>query len=61
MDVVISQHCIVLAFVKEFVKQHGHVQPVPRIIIPDNYYNDCVHDVGDIDMTSMTAAPMIQI
>jgi hypothetical protein len=36
-------------------------QPIPCTIIPDSYDNDRAHDAGDIDMTSTTIAPTIQI
>ncbi len=66
MMVVMSYHIhtgyrTVSIFVKEFVKQHTPNQPVSHTIIPDNYDNDCVHDIGDINMTSTIAAPTIQI
>jgi hypothetical protein len=48
-------------FFKEFVKQHALDKLVPCTIIPNSYNNDCAHDVGDIDMTSTTTVPTIQI
>jgi hypothetical protein len=59
MDAAINQRHAVSTFVKEFVKQHIPDQPVPCTIIPDSYDDDHAHDVGDIDMTSMTASPTI--
>jgi hypothetical protein len=61
MDATINQRHTMSTFVKEFVKQHVHDQSVPRTIIPDNYDDDRAHDAGDIDMTSTTMAPTIQI
>jgi hypothetical protein len=60
MDVAFNQHCTVSIFVKEFIKQHTPNQPIPHTIIPDSYDNRA-HDAGDINMTSTTVAPMIQI
>jgi hypothetical protein len=48
-------------FVKEFIKQHILDKPVPRTIILDSYDDDRAHDAGDIDMTSTTVVPTIQI
>jgi len=61
MDAAINEHRIVSTFVKEFVKQHVPDQPVPHTIIPDSYDNNHAPDAGDIDMTSTTTAPTIQI
>ncbi|CAM6025609.1 unnamed protein product [Sphagnum balticum] len=61
MDAAISQCCTVSTFVKEFVKQHIPDQPIPHTIIPDSYDDNRAHDVGDIDMTSTIAVPMIQM
>jgi len=61
MDVAINQRRTMLTFVKEFVKQHVLDQPVPHIIILDSYDDDHAHDAGDINMTSTTVAPTIQI
>jgi hypothetical protein len=61
MDVAISQRRTMSTFVKELVKQHAFDKPVPHTIIPDSYDDNRAHDVGDIDMTSTTTTPMIQI
>jgi len=57
MDAAINQHLTV----STFVKQHVPNQHVPCTITPDSYDDNHAHDVGDIDMTSMTAVPTIQI
>ncbi len=61
MDATINEHHIVSTFFKEFVKQHVLDQHVPHTIIPDSYDDDHAPDVGDIDMTSTTTTPTIQI
>jgi hypothetical protein len=61
MDAAISQRRTMSTFVKEFVKQHTHDQLVPHTIIPNNYDDNLAHDADDIDMTSTTAVPTIQI
>jgi hypothetical protein len=61
MDAAISQHRIGSIFVKEFVKQHVPEKLVPCTIIPNNYNDNHVRDACDIDLTSMTITPTIEI